>query len=147
MQLENLHIHKTGALILASVRLGGLAAGAAGAFHPPCRTRRAMPSASAWHSRSMTTILDVRVRPLSWADPGQGRATESHLSGTDGTRRGAREMAKQLVDEALDNIACSMPQPTRYASWHTTSWAEHAEFQAVFSSLHKIDGTLTDGRR
>ena len=104
VQLENLHIHKTGALILASVRLGGLAAGAAGDTRLAGLERYAKCIGLAFQVHD--DVLDVGgetavLGKTRGKDEATEKATYPALIGLDA----AREMAKQLVDEALDNIA------------------------------------------
>ena len=104
VQLENLHIHKTGALILASVRLGGLAAGAASDTRLAGLERYAKCIGLAFQVRD--DVLDVEgetavLGKTRGKDEATEKATYPALIGLDA----AREMAKQLVDEALDNIA------------------------------------------
>ena len=104
VQLENLHIHKTGALILASVRLGGLAAGAAGDTRLAGLERYAKCIGLAFQVHD--DVLDVEgetavLGKTRGKDEATEKATYPALIGLDA----AREMAKQLVDEALDNIA------------------------------------------
>lgn len=104
VQLENLHIHKTGALILASVRLGGLAAGAASDTRFAGLERYAKCIGLAFQVRD--DVLDVEgetavLGKTRGKDEATEKATYPALIGLDA----AREMAQQLVDEALDNIA------------------------------------------
>ena len=103
-QLENLHIHKTGALILASVRLGALAAGAGNDARLPGLERYAKCIGLAFQVRD--DILDVEgetsvLGKTRGKDAAADKATYPALIGLDA----AREMAQRLIDEALDNIA------------------------------------------
>ena len=103
-QLENLHIHKTGALILASVRLGALAAGAANDPRVPGLERYAKCIGLAFQVRD--DVLDVEgetetLGKTRGKDAAADKATYPALIGLDA----AREMAQRLIEEALDNIA------------------------------------------
>lgn len=103
-QLENLHIHKTGALILASVRLGGLAAGAAADARMAGLERYAKCIGLAFQVRD--DVLDVEgdtavLGKTRGKDAATDKATYPALIGLDA----AREMTQRLIDEALDNIA------------------------------------------
>jgi len=103
-QLENLHIHKTGALILASVRLGALAAGAAHDPHLPGLERYAKCIGLAFQVHD--DVLDVEgetavLGKTRGKDAAADKATYPALIGLDA----AREMAGRLVDEALDSLA------------------------------------------
>ena len=103
-QLENLHIHKTGALILASVRLGALAAGAANDPRAPGLERYAKCIGLAFQVRD--DVLDVEgetetLGKTRGKDAAADKATYPALIGLDA----AREMAQRLIEEALDNIA------------------------------------------
>jgi farnesyl diphosphate synthase len=103
-RLENLHIHKTGALILASVRLGAMAAGAAP--DDPRRLgleryARCLGLAFQVHD----DVLDVTSeRAVLGKTPGKDAATHKAtypaLIGLDA----AREKAANLVGEALQSI-------------------------------------------
>lgn len=103
-QLEALHIHKTGALIVASVRLGAYAAGAshderlAGLEH----FAKCIGLAFQVHD----DVLDVEgetsvLGKTRGKDAAADKATYPSLIGLDG----ARDMATRLIEEALDNIA------------------------------------------
>ena len=103
-ELENLHIHKTGALILASVRLGALAAGAGRDERLAGIERYAKCIGLAFQVRD--DILDVEgdteiLGKTRGKDVAASKATYPALIGLEG----AREMARRLVDEALENIA------------------------------------------
>ena len=103
-QLENLHIHKTGALILASVRLGGLAAGASSDARMTGLERYAKCIGLAFQVRD--DVLDVEgdtavLGKTRGKDAATDKATYPALIGLDA----AREMTQRLIDEALDNIA------------------------------------------
>ncbi len=103
-QLENLHIHKTGALILASVRLGALAAGAGKDARLPGLERYAKCIGLAFQVHD--DVLDVEgdtavLGKTRGKDAAADKATYPALIGLDA----AREMARRLIDEALDTIA------------------------------------------
>lgn len=103
-RLENLHIHKTGALIVASVRLGGLAAGANGDERLRKLERYARCIGLAFQVHD--DILDVAgetavLGKTQGKDAASAKATYPSLIGLEA----AREMAAGLVQEALDNIA------------------------------------------
>jgi len=102
-ELENLHIHKTGALILASVRLGALAAGAGRDERLAGLERYAKYIGLAFQVRD--DILDVEgetevLGKTRGKDLAAAKATYPALLGLDG----AREMAQRLVDQALEHI-------------------------------------------
>jgi len=103
-ELENLHIHKTGALILASVRLGALAAGAGREARLAGIERYAKCIGLAFQVRD--DVLDVEgetevLGKTRGKDAAANKATYPALIGLDG----ARKMAQRLIDEALENIA------------------------------------------
>ena len=102
-QLENLHIHKTGALILASVRLGALAAGAGNDTRVAGLERYAKCIGLAFQVHD--DVLDVEGETATLGktrgkDAAADKATYPALIGLDA----AREMAQRLTDEALHNI-------------------------------------------
>jgi geranylgeranyl pyrophosphate synthase len=102
--LENLHIHKTGALILASVRLGALSAGAVADARLEGLEHYARCLGLAF--QVCDDILDVTgesgvIGKTAGKDAAAQKATYPALIGLDG----AREMATNLVEEALDNVA------------------------------------------
>ncbi|MCB1790155.1 MAG: (2E,6E)-farnesyl diphosphate synthase [Gammaproteobacteria bacterium] len=101
--LENLHIHKTGALILASVRLGALAAGAATDPRMAALERYAKCIGLAFQVHD--DVLDVEgdtsvLGKTRGKDAAAEKATYPALIGLDA----AREMAAQLVAEAMENL-------------------------------------------
>jgi farnesyl diphosphate synthase len=103
-QLENLHIHKTGALILASVRLGALAAGRGADPRLPGLERYARCIGLAFQVHD--DVLDVegdtaQLGKTVGKDAASDKATYPALIGLDA----AREMARQLTSEALDSIS------------------------------------------
>lgn len=103
-QLENLHIHKTGALVLASVRLGALASAADGDARVSGLERYAKCIGLAFQAHD--DVLDVEgetetLGKTRGKDAAADKATYPALIGLDA----ARDMAGQLIEEALDNIA------------------------------------------
>ncbi len=103
-ELENLHIHKTGALILASVRLGALASGASHDERLAGLERYAKCIGLAFQVRD--DVLDVEgetevLGKTRGKDAAADKATYPALIGLEG----AREMAQRLIDQALENIA------------------------------------------
>ncbi len=103
-QLENLHIHKTGALILASVRLGVFAAGRAddGRLGQLERYAKCIGLAFQVHD----DILDVEgetavIGKTRGKDAAADKATYPALLGL----QAAREMAQRLIDESLQSIS------------------------------------------
>ena len=103
-QLENLHIHKTGALILASARLGALAAGAGADPRLAGLERYAKCIGLAFQVHDDVLDVDGETATLGKTqgkDAAADKATYPALIGLDA----ARDMARRLTDEALDNIA------------------------------------------
>jgi farnesyl diphosphate synthase len=103
-ELENLHIHKTGALILASVRLGALAAGGGQDERLPRLERYAKCLGLAFQVHDDVLDVDGDAATLGKTggkDAAANKATYPALIGLDA----AREMAQRLVDEALENVA------------------------------------------
>jgi farnesyl diphosphate synthase len=103
-QLENLHIHKTGALILASVRLGALAAGAGRDERLPGLERYAKCIGLAFQVHD--DVLDVEgdtaiIGKTRGKDAAANKATYPALIGLEASR----DMARRLVEEALDNVS------------------------------------------
>ncbi len=103
-QLENLHIHKTGALILASVRLGALAAGVGKDPRVANLERYAKCVGLAFQVHD--DVLDVEGETATLGktrgkDAAADKATYPSLIGLEA----AREMASQLVEDALGNLA------------------------------------------
>ncbi len=102
-RLENLHIHKTGALILASVRLAALAAGAADDERLPRLERYAKCIGLAFQVHD--DVLDVEgstaeLGKTKGKDAATHKATYPALIGLDA----ARDMARRLTAEALDSL-------------------------------------------
>jgi geranylgeranyl pyrophosphate synthase len=120
-QLENLHIHKTGALILASARLGALAAGANG----DARARRLEHYAKCIGLAFQVhdDVLDVdgdtgELGKTSGKDQATDKATYPALLGLEA----AREKARRLTDEALDSVSDMGPaaEPLRQLARYVT---------------------------
>ena len=102
-QLENLHIHKTGALILASVRLGALATGVGKDLRVANLEHYAKCVGLAFQVHD--DVLDVEGETATLGktrgkDAAADKATYPSLIGLEA----AREMASQLVEDALDNL-------------------------------------------
>lgn len=103
-ELENMHIHKTGALIRASVRLGALCADRISDETLRRLDRYAKCIGLAFQIRD--DILDVEGKThdlgkTQGKDAASNKPTYPALLGL----HGAREMAAQLLEEALENIA------------------------------------------
>ncbi len=103
-QLENLHIHKTGALILASVRLGVFAAGRADDDRIGQLERYAKCIGLAFQVHD--DILDVEgetavLGKTRGKDAAADKATYPALLGL----QAARDMAQRLIDESLQSIS------------------------------------------
>ena len=103
-ELENLHIHKTGALILASVRLGALASGAGHDERLGGLERYAKCIGLAFQVHD--DVLDIEgdtevLGKTRGKDAAAAKATYPALIGLDE----ARNMAQRLISEALENIA------------------------------------------
>ncbi|MCU0766610.1 MAG: (2E,6E)-farnesyl diphosphate synthase [Gammaproteobacteria bacterium] len=103
-ELERLHIHKTGALIRASVRLGTLASAAAPADAVRSLDRYAKCVGLAFQIRD--DVLDVTgdtavIGKTRGKDVAQRKSTYPALLGL----AGAREKCAALIDEALAAIA------------------------------------------
>ncbi len=69
VELENMHIHKTGALIRASVKLGAFADEQLD--DSTRKTLITMPNASAWHFRFAMTFWILKVKPQHWVKPAE----------------------------------------------------------------------------
>lgn len=103
-QLENMHIHKTGALIHASVKLGCLAA----AEPDPGRSRELEHYANCigLAFQVQDDILDVEgdtetLGKTQGKDQANGKPTYPSLIGL----KGAKELAQNLRQDALDSLA------------------------------------------
>ena len=102
-QLENMHIHKTGALIRASVRLGGLCAEEVSAEKFNRLDRYAKCIGLAFQVRD--DILDVEgetsvLGKTRGKDAAADKPTYPSLLGM----QEAREMADRLLEDALENL-------------------------------------------
>jgi len=102
-QLENMHIHKTGALIRASVRLGALCAEEVSAEEFSRLDRYAKCVGLAFQVRD--DILDVEgetsvLGKTRGKDAASDKPTYPALLGM----QGAREMADRLLEDALENL-------------------------------------------
>jgi farnesyl diphosphate synthase len=121
-QLENLHIHKTGALILASVRMGALAAGAGGDQRQQGLERYAKCLGLAFQVHDDVLDVDGDAQTLGKTggkDAAANKATYPGLLGLDA----AREMASRLIEDALDNIAAfdEKADPLRHLARYVVS--------------------------
>lgn len=101
-ELENMHIHKTGALIRASVQLGALTAQAS-----PSRSKQLDHYAKAvgLAFQVQDDILDISqdtatLGKTAGKDQAAKKPTYPKLLGLEG----AREKARELLDEALDSL-------------------------------------------
>ena len=104
VQLENLHIHKTGALIVAAARLGAIAAGRSESADIEPLERFAKCIGLAFQVRD--DVLDVEgdtqvLGKTRGKDAATDKATYPALMGLEA----AREMAETLVQDALDSIS------------------------------------------
>lgn len=102
-QLENMHIHKTGALIRASVKLGALAAG--GADQGPVTHLDHYAKCIGLAFQVQDDILDVEgdteiLGKTLGKDQAQDKPTYPALIGMSG----AKEMAEALIQEALESL-------------------------------------------
>lgn len=102
-QLENMHIHKTGALIRASIKLGALCAEGVDAAKLKRLDRYAKCIGLAFQVRD--DILDVEgetavIGKTRGKDAAADKATYPGLLGLDA----AKEMASELLTEALANL-------------------------------------------
>lgn len=103
-QLENLHIHKTGALIRAAVRLGTLAApqAPAEAVEQLDRYAKCIGLAFQVHDDILDVLGETEViGKTQGKDAASGKPTYPALLGLEE----AREKAEQLVADALDSLA------------------------------------------
>lgn len=103
-ELENLHIHKTGALILASVRLGAFACGAGDDERVAGLSRYAKCIGLAFQVHDDILDVDGKTEVLGKTqgkDVAANKATYPSLIGLEA----AREMEQRLVAEAIDAIA------------------------------------------
>ena len=122
VQLEQIHRHKTGALIRAAVRLGALAAGEAGRGALPALDRYADAIGLAFQVQD--DILDVVgdtaiIGNRQGADQHLGKSTYPSLLGLEQ----ARAKARDLYQEALDALEILAAQ-----SYNTTALQALASF-------------------
>lgn len=104
-QLENMHIHKTGALIRASVLLGGLSCDLSDEKRLSPLDRYAKNIGLAFQIRD--DILDIEgetavIGKAQGADALRNKPTYPALLGLDG----AKVRAQELLDEAQDVLSC-----------------------------------------
>ena len=107
-ELENMHIHKTGALIRASVRLAALAGGAP---EPLAERLDHYAKAVGLAFQVQDDILDVvgdsaTLGKTQGKDQATDKPTYTSLLGLEGARRQAR----RLIDEALESLAPLGPE-------------------------------------
>ena len=100
--LQRMHAHKTGALITASVRLGGLAAGV-GLGEPCDEALRRFGDALGLAFQIVDDLLDAtsdtaRLGKTAGADAALDKSTYVALLGIEGTRERARETCAAAVD-------------------------------------------------
>jgi len=105
--LEQIHRHKTGALIRSAVRLGALAAGEQGQLALPALDRYASAIGLAFQVQD--DILDVIgdtavLGKQQGADQHLGKSTYPALMGLEGARAKARDLYKESLS-ALDTLA------------------------------------------
>jgi farnesyl diphosphate synthase len=104
IELENMHIHKTGALILASVRMGYLAKGSASNSEISALDHYAKRIGLAFQVKD--DILDIEgdtetLGKTQGKDQENDKPTYPSLMGLDG----ARNLLNQLHQEALDSLS------------------------------------------
>lgn len=103
-ELETMHIHKTGALIRASVRLGALSGPApdSGLLKRLDHYAKCIGLAFQIHDDVLDVVGDTDVLgKIQGADRARDKPTYPALLGLDG----ARQRARELRDEALDSLA------------------------------------------
>lgn len=115
--LEQIHRHKTGALIRAAVRLGALAAGDAGRQALPHLDRYANAIGLAFQVQD--DILDVvgdsaTTGKRQGADQQLGKSTYPNLLGLENARAKAQELYQEAVS-ALDELAAASSAPLNVA--------------------------------
>lgn len=103
-ELENMHVHKTGALIRASVELGALSSASAASAEVESVCHYAHCVGLAFQVRD--DILDIEsdtetLGKTQGADVARNKPTYPHLLGMDG----AKQAAHDLYQEALDSLA------------------------------------------
>ncbi|QTF09511.1 (2E,6E)-farnesyl diphosphate synthase [Brenneria izadpanahii] len=111
--LEQIHRHKTGALIRAAVRLGALAAGEPGRAALPYLDRYANAIGLAFQVQD--DILDVvgdsaTTGKRQGADQQLGKSTYPGLLGLQGAREKARELYQESL-ASLDDLVASSQEP------------------------------------
>ncbi|TPV40370.1 (2E,6E)-farnesyl diphosphate synthase [Pantoea deleyi] len=121
-QLEQIHRHKTGALIRSAVRLGALAAGDAGRDALPLLDRYAAAIGLAFQVQD--DILDVVgdtavIGKRQGADEHLGKSTYPSLLGLENARAKARDLYQEALD-ALEMLAAH--------SYNTTALQALASF-------------------
>jgi farnesyl diphosphate synthase len=104
IELENMHIHKTGALILASVRMGYLAKGSATQEEISAMDHYAKRIGLAFQVKD--DILDIEgdtetLGKTQGKDQDNDKPTYPSLMGLDG----ARNLLNQLHQEAMDSLS------------------------------------------
>ena len=107
-ELENMHIHKTGALIRASVRLATLAAGAP---QPLAERLDHYAKAVGLAFQVQDDILDVvgdsaTLGKTQGKDQATDKPTYTSLLGIEGARR----QAQRLIDEAMKSLSAMGPE-------------------------------------
>ncbi|MCG8707136.1 (2E,6E)-farnesyl diphosphate synthase [Brenneria sp. 4F2] len=115
--LEQIHRHKTGALIRAAVRLGALTAGEPGRAALPYLDRYANAIGLAFQVQD--DILDVvgdsaTTGKRQGADQQLGKSTYPGLLGLEGAREKARELYRESL-ASLDDLTLSSPVPLNIA--------------------------------
>ncbi|PWC18517.1 (2E,6E)-farnesyl diphosphate synthase [Brenneria corticis] len=115
--LEQIHRHKTGALIRAAIRLGALAAGDTGRAALPCLDRYADAIGLAFQVQD--DILDVvgdsaTTGKRQGADQQLGKSTYPGLLGLESAREKAWDLYRQSL-AALDDLASSSREPLNIA--------------------------------
>ncbi len=102
-ELEDMHIHKTGALIRASVRLGALASGAGkSTLHQLDHYAKAVGLAFQVQDDILDVTTDTHtLGKTQGKDEAANKPTYTSLLGLEG----ARQKATELLEEALDALA------------------------------------------
>ena len=119
VQLENMHVHKTGALIRAAVSLGALGAADCDEAQLAHLDQYARCIGLAFQVRD--DILDVEgdtaeLGKQQGADQARNKPTYPALLGLDGARRKAREMHEQALQclQEFDHRADTLRQLSAY---------------------------------
>jgi len=107
-ELENMHIHKTGALIRASIQLGALSAGAGEELLGPLdRYAKAVGLAFQIQDDILDVVADTHtLGKTRGKDEAANKPTYTSLLGLEG----AREKAAELLDEALGALSGFGPE-------------------------------------